>query len=257
MLNISEILDMYDNQGCSTYVIAKKFGTYPNKIRRLLLKHGKQLDDKSTAQKKALAAGRSVHPTEGKKRSPEVKEQISESVYQHWQNLTDAERRKRSEQAKQQWENMTELERQELQDSAAQAVRDAAKKGSKMERFLLDKLTSEGYNVIFHKTGLLANTDLEIDLFIPELKTAIEIDGPAHFFPIWGEESLQKHIKADAEKSGLLLSQGFVVIRVKHLTKNLSEKHKRDVLSRIIEELGKVRKKFPTKGKRYLEIEVT
>ena len=97
---------------------------------------------------------------------------------------------------------------------------------------------------------------MEIDLFIPELKIAIEIDGPAHFFPIWGAGNLQKHIKADAKKSGLLLSQGFVVIRVKHLTRNLSEKHKRDVLKQLTVRLLEIRKKFPIKSKRYIELEV-
>ena len=262
MLNINDITDMYVNQSCSTYVIAQKYNTYPNKIRRLLIKNGVELNDKSTAQKKALASGRSKHPTEGIKRSEGVKIKISEGVYDHWQTLTDAERELRVEKARQQWDAMSELERQALRDAAARAVREASKKGSKMERFLLDKLTLEGYNILFHQTGLIPRNGLEIDLFVPELKVAIEIDGPAHFLPIWGEtpaekqQILQKHIKADAHKTGLLLSQGFVVIRVKHLTKSLSEKHKRDVLERVIVELEKIRKKFPSKTKRYIELEV-
>jgi len=261
-LDIKDILDMYNNQDCSTYVIAKKYDTYPNKIRRLLIKQGVELDDKSTAQKKALKAGRSVHPTEGTKRSEKVKFLISESVYDHWQSISKKEREARVEKARKQWEDMAEADRKALRDAAAQAVREASKNGSKMERFLLDKLTQQGYNVMFHKTGLIPNDDLEIDLFIPELKVAIEIDGPAHFFPIWGKTSaekqkiLQKHINSDAHKSGLLLSQGFVVIRVKHLTKSLSEKHKRDVLKGVLTELTKIKKKFPPKTKRYIELEV-
>ena len=256
MLNITDIVDMYVNQKCSTYVIAQKYNTYPNKIRRALIKHNVELDDKSTAQKKALESGRSKHPTEGTLRSQEVKIQISESVYQHWQDISDEERELRSDKARKQWNEMSEMEKKALRDAAARAVRTASKKGSKMERFLLDKLLSEGYNILFHKTGLVTNDNLEIDLFVPELKTAIEIDGPAHFLPIWGEENLQKHVKTDAQKSGLLLAQGFVVIRVKHLTKSLSEKHKRDVLQRIIEELEKIRTKFPPIGKRFIEVEV-
>ena len=56
------------------------------------------------------------------------------------------------------------------------------------------------------------NENLEIDLFIPALKTAIEIDGPAHFLPIWGQQSLERHIRADAQKAGLLINRGFVVL---------------------------------------------
>lgn len=263
MLNITDIVDMYVNQNCSTYVIAKKYNTYPNKIRRALIKHGIELNDKSTAQKKALKAGRSKHPTKGTKRPERVKIQISESVHEHWKSLSDAEYQDRVDKARAQWESMSEGDRKALRDAAAQAVRDASKNGSKMERFLLDKLTLEGYNILFHKKGLIPNNDLEIDLFVPELKVAIEIDGPAHFLPIWGEteaekqQILQKHIKSDAHKTGLLLSQGLVVIRVKHLTKSLSEKNKRDVLDVVRTELEKIRKKFPSKTKRYIELEVS
>ena len=263
MLNINDIVDMYVNQGCSTYVIAKKYNTYPNKIRRLLIKNGVELDDKSTAQKKALEAGRSKHPTKGTKRPERVRVKISESVHEHWQNLTEEEYQDRVEKARIQWEAMSEADRKALRDAAALAVREASKNGSKMEKFLLDKLTLQGYNILFHKKGLIPSNDLEIDLFVPELKVAIEIDGPAHFLPIWGDteaekqQILQKHIKSDAHKSGLLLSQGFVVIRVKHLTKSLSEKNKRDVLEKVQEELDKIKKQFPSKTKRYIELEVS
>jgi len=262
MLNIKDIIDMYTNQNCSTYVIAKKYNTYPNKIRRVLIKNGVTLNDKSEAQKKALKSGRSKHPTRGIKRDEQVKIKISESVYKHWQALSEKEYESRVDKARDQWHNMTEGERKALRDAAAQAVREASKKGSKMENFLLDKLGRAGYNILFHKTGLIPNDNLEVDLFIPELKVAIEVDGPSHFFPIWGETEaekqniLQKHIKSDAHKSGLLLSKGFVLIRVKHLTKNLSEKNKRMVLEKVTDKLEEIKKKFPPHGKRYIELEV-
>jgi very-short-patch-repair endonuclease len=263
MLDIVDIVDMYVEQDCSTYVIAKKYDTYPNKIRRLLIKNGVQLDDKSEAQKKALKSGRSKHPTEGTKRSEEVKTKISESVYTNWQNLTPEEREQRSEKAREQWNNMSLEERKALREAAAQAVREASKKGSKMERFLLDNLRSKGYNILFHQEGIIPNENLEIDLFVPELKTVIEIDGPSHFFPIWGETdvereaNLQRQIKSDAHKSGLLLAQGFVIIRIKHLARSLSQKHQRDALGAIVEALENIREKFPTKSKRYIELEVS
>jgi very-short-patch-repair endonuclease len=254
-LDINDILDMYDKDA-STYVIAEKYNTYPNKIRRLLIKYGRKLNDRSTAQKKALETGRIEHPTKGKKRSDSTKEKISESVYKKWQTMSDQDKQSRIDKAKEQWNNMSELERESLRKSAAEAVRKASKEGSKMENFLLDKLTMAGYDVIFHKTGLIPSENLEIDLFLPALNVAIEIDGPSHFLPIWGEENLQKHISADAHKSGLLLSSGFVIVRIKHLTKNLSEKHKRNVLEKLLIILQNISNKFPTKHKRYIELEV-
>ena len=87
------------------------------------------------------------------------------------------------------------------------------------------------------------------------LRTAIEIDGPAHFLPIWGETNLQRHIRADAQKAGLLINRGFAIIRVKNLIKNLSAKNMRDVLNSIIVELKKIEEEFPPPTKRLIEIE--
>ena len=253
--NVKFILDNYDSM--STYQLAEKLDTYPNKVRRALKKLGVQLKTKSEAQKQALSSGRHKHPTKGTVRDESTKIKISESVYTYWQDLSDEEREARSETARENWENMSDAAKENLRQSAAEAVREAAKNGSKMEIFLKEHLTNSGLEVIFHKKGLVSNFNLEVDLFLPTLKVAIEIDGPAHFFPIWGQESLNKHIRADAEKAGLLLAGGFVLIRVKHTSKSLTGKHKRDLVSLIEGELDKIDKKFPSKKKRFIELEVS
>ena len=111
------------------------------------------------------------------------------------------ERQRRSELSKKQWAEMPEYEKANLRKLAAEAVRKASKEGSKIEKFIYEGLTKLGYEVIFHKRGLIANDKLEVDLFLPTMNIAIEIDGPAHFLPIWGEESLNRHIRADAQKA--------------------------------------------------------
>lgn len=251
---VETILTMYDKKE-STYCIAKELDTYPNAVRRVLIKNGRKLRNKSEAQKLALKTGRSEHPTEGKERSEETKIQISESTHKYWKKMSPKERQKRVDKARQQWYNMSKAERDEMNRIASQALREASKSGSKLEQFLRDEI-SQIYPVIFHKSGLVANKELEVDLFVPSLKTVIEIDGPSHFFPIWGEEKLQKHIKADADKTGLLLNAGFCIIRIKHTVKNVSEKYKRDLLELVIKTLKKVDKKFPKTGKRFIELEV-
>ena len=217
---------------------------------------GAILDDKSAAQKKALLSGRHKHPTKGTLRDEATKIKISDSVHSYWLNMSDEDREARVEIAKENWEKMDDLTKSNLRQSAAVAVREAAKNGSKMEKFLENYLTEQGYEVIFHKKGLVLNQNLEVDLFVPALKVAIEIDGPAHFFPIWGQDSLNKHIKADSEKAGLLLQAGLCLIRVKHLSKSLTHKHKRDLTTMITQELEKIDKKFPAKQKRFIELEV-
>ena len=249
------LINQYINEKKSTYEIAQELNTYPNKVRRALKSLGVELRDKSSAQTVAIASGRHEHPTKGKKRTKLEKIAISDGMFSYWEDIDDDERNRRSELSKQQWANMSDEERQNLRQMAAEAVRRASKEGSKIEKFLYESLTKEGYRAIFHKKGLIANDKLEVDIFLPELRTAIEIDGPAHFLPIWGEENLNRHIRADAVKAGLLINRGYVIIRIKNLIKNLSGKNMRNAFDKLLVELKKIEEKFPPLAKRLVEIE--
>lgn len=249
------IIDQYVNEKKSTYEIAQELKTYPNKIRRALNTLGVDLRDKSSAQTVAIESGRHEHPTRGKKRTEAEKVAISNGMASYWENMEEEEKKRRSDISKKQWAEMSEEDKANLRKLAAEAVRKASKEGSKIEKFIYEGLTKIGYDVIFHKRGLVANQNLEVDLFIPALNTAIEIDGPAHFLPIWGEESLNRHIRADAQKAGLLMNRGFVILRVKNIIRNLSQKNMRETLAAIIVELKKIEEKFPPATKRLIEIE--
>ena len=93
-------------------------------------------------------------------------------------------------------------------------------------------------------------------MYIPSLKTIIEIDGPSHFLPIWGEEKLQKQIKSDDQKTGLVLSKGFVVLRVKNMLDFVSLASKEKLIKDVTEQLKIIANKFPAKSKRFIEIEL-
>ena len=73
--------------------------------------------------------------------------------------------------------------------------------------------------------------------------------------PIWGEENLNRHIRSDSVKAGLLMNRGYVVIRIKNLIKNLSAKNMRDVFEKLTVELKKIEQEFPPMDKRLVEIE--
>jgi len=249
------IIDQYTNHKKSTYEIAQELKTYPNKIRRALNTLGVELRDKSKAQTVAIQSGRHEHPTKGKKRTEAEKVAISNGMATYWDEMEESERERRSKISKKQWQEMSEEEKANLRKLAAEAVRKASKEGSKIEKFIYEGLTKAGYDVIFHKRGLVANDKLEVDLFVPSLKTAIEIDGPAHFLPIWGQENLERHIRADAQKAGLLINRGFVVLRVKNIIRNLSQKNMRETLAGVVEQLEKIEKEFPPITKRLIEIE--
>ena len=249
------IIEQYVNEKKSTYEIAQDLKTYPNKIRRALNTLGVDLRDKSSAQTVAIESGRHEHPTRGKKRTEAEKVAISNGMATYWENMEEDERKRRSDLSKKQWAEMSEEDKANLRKLAAEAVRKASKEGSKIEKFIYEGLTKTGYDVIFHKRGLVANENLEGELFIPAINTAIEIDGPAHFLPIWGEQSLNRHIRADAQKAGLLMNRGFVILRVKNIIRNLSQKNMRETLAAILVELKKIEKKFPPATKRLIEIE--
>lgn len=248
-----QVAKMYNDENKSTYQIAKDLNTYPNKIRRILKKMGYELKDKSAAQKIALAEGRSSHPTLGKQRSSNEKIKISSSLVDYWGEMTDKEKSRRSKIAKENWKNMTSEQRENMRSKGIAAIQMAATHGSKLEQFIQQRLLEAGFRSKTHEVIIPAE-NLEIDLYIPELKTIIEVDGPSHFYPIWGEDKLQKQINADLRKSGTLLSKGYVIIRVKSLGQESLSKRE-ELINNILNHLKEISKKFPPRSKRFIEVE--
>lgn len=246
------ILKMYEIDGLSTYQIATHFSTYANKIRRILIKHKVKLDSKSEAQKKALSSGRSKHPTEGRNRTDDEKLAISKKLADYWDDLDDTTRENRVEQARERWKNMPASKRDEIAKKAVAGIRKASKDGSAIENFVFKNIK---YHAVQHVTDLIANENLEIDIYVPELSTIIEIDGPSHFKPIWGEEKFLKQVKSDTEKNGLILSGGFVIIRVRIL-RNSTLDRDRTLVNNINQILDQIKANFPPKGSRLIEVDL-
>lgn len=207
--------NMYIQQNKSFYDIAKEYGTYANKIRRDAISFKIPIRDKSEAQKNALKVGNHKHPTKGKSRDQKTKDKIGLGVLSSWAALPEAELDKRKKSAKKQWEEMAEDQKESILKMANDAVRLSSKLGSKLENFLLSRLIGDGYKVDFHKEQTLSNTKLQIDLFLPRIDVAIEVDGPSHFLPVWGDDTLKKNISYDQKKQGLILGKGWKLIRIK------------------------------------------
>lgn len=261
--NKDAILGMYEN-GYSSYQIADSLNTYSTKILRSLRFLGKLLHNDegyykrnySEAQKIALEKGRSRHPTEGKKLDSFHKQKIGESRSKAYHNLSNEEKKKISDMSKKNWEALGKAKQEEIRRLALESVRSASRTGSKTERHLLNGLISSGYAVEFHKTDLVFGTNLEVDLFLPEVKTAIEIDGPGHFLPIWGEEKLIKQQMADNAKQGILINGGYAVLRIRQIDKSISLTKMNHLLKLIVEEVDSIKNKFPSEKNRLIEIEV-
>lgn len=251
----AKIIADYQN-GKSTYEIAEDLNTYSNKIRRALRFLGVKLRGYGEAQKNALKEGRVKHPTEGTKLSDETKQKISKTRAKTWASISDEERERLSNISRENWENMTDQERFDLRAKAMAAVKETVKHGTRVERFIREKLIEMGYSVMFHTKDVIKSRRLELDMFLPELRTAIEIDGPGHFSPIWGEEKFQKQQKADFEKQGLILSEGYAIIRLRQLDRNMSMNRVRSICQVVVDAVEEIKREFPPSGKRLIEIEV-
>lgn len=256
MKNIDEayVIKNY-TEGQSTISLAKELNTYPKKIERILKKNGQSLRSRSESQTLAIKNGRAKHPTKGLKRTEEEKAKISIGVEKAWKEMPEEAKKQFRQSAKNRWDNMSPEKRREMQEKAGRALRLACLEGSKQEKFLKKKLEEQGYEVVMHKKGLIEGK-FEIDLLLPELNTIIEVDGPQHFLPLFGEDKLANTIKMDTIKNGLLIAKGFCVVRVKYLCKNMNKSVERKLWDLVSAKVEAIKDKFPRKDKRFIELEI-
>ena len=247
------IIEQYEKNNKSFRDIAKECGTYANKIRRDALKFKIKIRDKSEAQKNALATGKVDHPTKGKERSEEVKSKIGQSVMEAWDSLDEKELNRRKDKARENWEKLSVDEKQNILKEANLAVREASKKGSKLETFLLNSLIEDGYKVDFHKEQSLLNTKLQIDLFLPKMNVAIEVDCVSHFEPVWGQDTLKRNQGYYNKKTGLILGKGLVLIRIIQ-KRDFSKSRAKTIYSELASVLENIKTKFPDKDNRNIVI---
>lgn len=234
----------------SIHEIAEQLEVYPSLIRRGLLYHGFTPRSHSEAQRIALESGRHKHPTRGTRRPPEIRLAISESVAVAWKNMSEYERIVRSDRARQQWNAMSEADRQAMKSLAMEQLRLASRDGSKLEHYLALGLRAQGYQVVLHQDHVVARESMHLDIAVPVVpfvdargnhgiaRVAIEVDGPSHYLPIWGEEKLKAVVEADAAKSGMLLAAGWRLIRVKHLRRTTTDFSLRHVLAELLTRLA-------------------
>jgi very-short-patch-repair endonuclease len=201
--------------------------------------------DRSEAQKLSLEVGRNAHPTKGRERSEDEKVKISEGISKSWKESSPEHKEKMSIAGKKRWDKLSEASKQELRRMAGKSLRKAAVEGSKLEHYFFNKLSQARYKPSLHKKHLISNDNLEIDIMLAGKKIVIEVDGPSHFRPIWGEESFKKTQKSDSEKNGLLLTKGYVVIRVRH-EKSPTQKEARDLFNELLETIKRVTENRPT-----------
>lgn len=236
--HLDEIVDLYTKDKLSTTVIAKKYGVTSTEIVRALRKAGVPSRTRSEAAKVGYESGRMTPSMLGKKHPEETKRKISNSVTNLWANMSEEDKDKIVAKHKENWANMSDEERATLFYKAHVSIAEAAKNGSKLEKFILEKLRENGVECYPH-LNILENAKLEIDIALPTRKIAIELDGPNHFSAeIWGEESLRKTRASDSEKNGLLIANGYKVIRVQYTKKHSSKFFMYQTLDELLKTIG-------------------
>lgn len=234
------LLREYVEKKRSSEDIAKENGTYAMKILRLLQKYDIPKRTNSEAQVATFEKGRES-PFKGRKLTPEQKKAISDRVAKTYKDMTPDEKASYAARSKANWEKLSEEQKQEMFDKSRKAIRETLKEGSKAERLIRDALRVAGYRVEFLKTDILTNKDLEIDIFLPDRRIGIEIDGPAHYTNIYGEESFNRYQRADKEKDRLMVHKGYHLIRVRLTGTHLSQFRERILSSAVIEKVKSIK----------------
>lgn len=207
-----ELDKMYNKELMSYRKIAKKYGVSPGKVQRQCLKFGFEKRDRADAQKLSLEQN---HPTKGRKRTAEEKLKIGQGISKNWSNLTEEELTERKKTHRAAWDRLPESKKKEIHEEANKKIRETIKGGSKLERYIHEQLLRAGYFVHFHSV-ILVNEKLEVDIYLPKNRIVIEVDGPSHFEPIFGQETLERNQKADQQKDSLVINNGMCIIRVQH-----------------------------------------
>jgi very-short-patch-repair endonuclease len=196
--------------------------------------HGIERASASEAQKQALASGRAKHPTAGKERDEATKTKIALNLHKSWKEQTPEVIEKKREAARQRWNNIPESEQVDMRKKAQKALLKAAKEGSQFEKLLAEKLEQAGFKVEQNREFLLSKSKMRVDIFLPELGMAIEVDGPTHLFAIHGEEALLKVMQSDAEKNYLLAEAGFICVRLANYFADFSKLICSDYIDKLI-----------------------
>lgn len=212
--------------------IAKELGTYQMKVVRIAKKFGIKSKSHSDAQSQYLIKTDN-HPTRGKQRSDETKRKISRN--QTIANLmaSDEQIQAKKQRARDRWNQKTDQEKKEMCQKAVKGSHRAAKEGSRLEKFLIKQLTLAGYKAEQHREEVLPSGRMHLDIFIPSLNTVIEINGIAHYRPVWGEEVLQRTRASDKEKQGLLLVAGFAFIEIVDMSDRISFAQMQDIWDQL------------------------
>lgn len=224
-INEQDVRELYLGQGLSMRKVAQTINAPLATLSRFMKKHNITARDKAQAQKNYLKDH--DHQMRGHKHTVETKKRISSSLGEFWDSLSDEGReelkRKIGAGWKRKWAGMSEQERKLMMEGLSSRAKATQGQGSRLERYIADELRQRGYVVEERSTNYTAGKSFEVDLALPVEMIAIEVDGPTHFLPVYGEERLDNQQESDARKDDMMNAAGYNVLRVRDNNGPLSQ----------------------------------
>lgn len=204
----------------SVRALAGEAGVHPNQLRRAMIRAGIEIKSRSQSLKDGYENGTLVSRS-GFKISEDHKVAISKANKGKVMGLRNTTNN---------FITNPKL-KQAIRDKSASKNREAAKKGSKFERSLIDSLRTLGYNV----EGQYALGDYRIDLYLSAYNLAIEIDGASHRQPIYGPDKLENSKAKDKAKDEAMKQKGMTIVRIIDNQKGVTQYNVRVVTEFVVE----------------------
>lgn len=212
----------------SVRALAIEAGVHPNQLRRAMIRAGIEIKSRSQSLKDAYDNGNIV-ARKGFNISKDHKAAISKANKGKVFGLRNTTNNF----------ILNPKLKQAIRDKSASKNREAAKKGSKFERNLIDSLRALGYNV----EGQYVLGDYRIDLYLAAYNLAIEIDGISHREPIYGPDKLENSKIKDKEKDEAMKQKGMSIVRILDNQRGVSQYNVRVVSEFIVETIGMLKTK--------------
>lgn len=218
-------------------------------VRKIFSRRGVEIVSNSELARKQMLETDN-HPTKGRHRTEDEKIKMGAALSKGWKDTSDARKDQIEKQKKRIAKNPGQMK--EMSVKGSEGLRKAAKNGSRLEHYLREKLAENGFVSIQHRDKVLPNERFEFDLFIREMGIIIEVDGPTHFEPVFGDESLNKSLSRDQLKTKLAIEQGYKMVRVKQF-KGHSQHYFREIFNEVLKLILDIKNGLPGK---YFSIEV-
>ena len=235
-----ELVDYHYNQmGLSLRKVAKITGVPLATLYVFMRDNNIQMRDKSKAQKHYLEDNE--HPMLGKNHSESTRRKISHSLEEFWNGISPQEREEYKARIgsawKNKWASMTDEEKENMLAMLSEKSKET-KGSSKLEKFIAQSLRDAGFLVEEKTANYTPGNQFEIDIALPKFGIMIEVDGPTHFKPIYGEESLLRQQERDERKNAIIIGAGLNLLRIQDDNGPISALRFRKIL-KVIEQIKK------------------